>query len=59
MGRARGGSARKRHDGVVSVAMANLYSEQRLAEGWIGRELEWNKTDVGLARHPPAQGVSS
>ncbi len=44
-------------NGVVSVAMASLYSERRLAEEWIGRALEWTGTRFGL-RDALRAGVS-
>jgi 2',3'-cyclic-nucleotide 2'-phosphodiesterase (5'-nucleotidase family) len=47
-----GGPAVARRDssnGLLSVAMASLYSEQRLAEEWIGRPLDCSPTSFGLA----------
>jgi hypothetical protein len=35
-------------NGLVSLAMASLYSERQLAEQWIGRELEWERTAFDL-----------
>jgi 2',3'-cyclic-nucleotide 2'-phosphodiesterase (5'-nucleotidase family) len=35
-------------NGVVSVAMASLYSERALAEQWVGRSPEWSLTGVDL-----------
>jgi 2',3'-cyclic-nucleotide 2'-phosphodiesterase (5'-nucleotidase family) len=34
--------------GVVSLAMASLYSERPLAEQWIGRSLDWTPIGLGL-----------
>jgi 2',3'-cyclic-nucleotide 2'-phosphodiesterase (5'-nucleotidase family) len=45
-------------NGVVSVAVASLYSEARLAEKWVGRSLEWNATSFGL-RDALRAGVSA
>ena len=46
-----GGPAVERRNGsngLVTLAMASLYSEGRLAEEWVGRELEWERTGVDL-----------
>jgi hypothetical protein len=35
-------------EGLVSVAMASLYSERELAERWLGRAPEWERTGFDL-----------
>lgn len=45
----RNSSARTGDAGsTISVAMASLYSERALAEEWIGRELSWQPSGIGL-----------